>query len=164
MNDLFSVLKIGSDALNAQKKQLSITAENIANASTTRTSAGTPYKRKFLVKKAISNPPMFPSLLYRARTRLRTANPEHIASARYQPGGGATLGSEELETQVLEKAQFKKIYDPGHPDAGADGFVEYPDINVVMEMLELISTSRAYEANITVMNTAKTLAKRALEI
>ena len=162
ISDFFSTIKISSEALNVHKTQLAITAENIANASTTRTSEGAPYKRKVLLKKAINEDPIFSGFLKRARTGLRTSNPNHIASGSYKARAGSTEAN--IETEILEKDQFKKIFDPSHPDANSEGYVEYPDINVVYEMLELITASRAYEANITVMNTAKSLARRSLEI
>jgi flagellar basal-body rod protein FlgC len=164
INNLFSILKISSAGLEAYKTQLSITAENIANVTTTRTNEGKPYKRKFLLKKAIHDRPIFSKFLNRAETRLRTSNPNHINSSSYQRKTGASTGFVDIETNVLEKEEFKKVYEPSHPDADSEGFVQYPDINVVLEMLDLITASRAYEANVTVMNTAKSLARRSLEI
>ncbi len=164
ISDLFSTFKISSRGLDAYKNQLAITAENIANASTTRTDEGTPYKRKVLLKKAVHDRPIFSKLLNTARIKLRTSNPNHIRSSFYQPDGNSTAGFVDIKMDVLEKEQFKKVYDPNHPDANSEGLVEYPDINVVMEMLDLITASRAYEANITVMNAAKSLARRSLEI
>ena len=73
-------------------------------------------------------------------------------------------GSGEIRSEVKEVDEFKRIYDPSHPDADEEGIVTFPDINVVTEMLELISASRAYEANITVMNATKNLAQRSLEV
>ncbi len=163
IGNFFSSFKITASGLNTQKRQLDITAENIANSSTTRTDKGTPYKRKVLLKKLNSSAPLFTGMLNRARVSVRTTNPNHISSST-KGANSSVIEEFNMETEMVERAQFKKIYDPAHPDADLEGFVEYPDINVINEMLDLITASRAYEANITVMNAAKNMAKKSLEI
>jgi len=160
----FSTFNISAAGLSAEKRQLSATAENIANANTTRTLDGTPYKRKVLSRKAISQPVHFSGALDRARLKLQTSSAHHISKPGYTASGVDPNGRSRIKTEMLEIDEFKKIYEPNHPDADEEGFVSYPEINVVNEMLELISASRAYEANITVMNSTKNLAKRSLEI
>ncbi|MCH8981532.1 flagellar basal body rod protein FlgC [candidate division KSB1 bacterium] len=160
----FSTFNISAAGLSAEKRQLSATAENIANANTTRTLDGTPYKRKVLSRKAISQPVHFSRAFDRARLKLQTSSAHHISKSGYTASGVAPNGRSRIKTEILEIDEFKKIYEPNHPDADEEGFVSYPEINVVNEMLELISASRAYEANITVMNSTKNLAKRSLEI
>ncbi|MFQ5639702.1 MAG: flagellar basal body rod protein FlgC [bacterium] len=164
IRDFFSTLDISSAALDSYKTQLALTAENIANASTTRTREGSPYKRKALLRKAIEEQRIFSNLLNQSRLKLRTSKTHHIAQDSFRPhvrGGNRLV---DIEQEITEKEQFKKIYDPQHPDADKEGFVQYPDINVVWEMLELITASRAYESNLTVMNAAKNLARQALDI
>lgn len=164
VSSFFSTFKISSSALSAEKRQLSVTAENIANASTTRTAEGTAYRRKHLVREMISRRLPFSNELKNAGLRLRTSSGHHIAGSSYAPRGGNMTGSGEIRSEVKEVDEFKRIYDPSHPDADEEGIVTFPDINVVTEMLELISASRAYEANITVMNATKNLAQRSLEV
>jgi len=163
VSSFFKTFNISSNGMSAEKKRLAITAENIANANTTRTAEGKPYRRKVLTQKAMGGTPFF-SELKNARIRLRTSQGKHVAKpSRGAPrdGSGALT---RVKTKVHEQNEFRKVYEPGHPDADENGMVSYPDINVVTEMLELISSSRAYEANITIMNAAKSMAKRALSI
>ena len=164
ISDFFSTFRISSKGLDAENRQLAITAENIANANTTRTAEGTPYKRKSLVREMISNRHHFTSALNNAMLKMRTSNGAHFVESNYDPRRVNQTGSSEIKTEVAEANEFKQIYDPSHPDADATGFVSYPEINTVTEMLELISASRAYEANVTVMNASKNLARKALEI
>ncbi len=164
IGDLFKTMQISALALQAEKAHLAVTAENIANANTTRTENGTPYKRKVLVKRAIQQRPLFSNFLDRANLSMRTSNANHIRQATYEKSDFLFRGFADIQLDIVEKNQTKKIFDPNHPDADAQGFVEYPDINVVSEMLELITASRSYEANLTVMEAAKNLARRSLEI
>ncbi len=163
IRDLFSTLNVSSRALNSYQAQIAVTAENLANANTTRTQEGTPYKRKVLLRRANVDRGIFRQLM-RSRMGLRTSAPGHLPQAILGMRPNAEPGLVDLEQEVVERPQFRRVYQPGHPDADEAGYVEYPDVNVVMEMLELITASRAYEANLTVMNTAKTLARRAMEI
>lgn len=163
IRDFFSTLKISSSALNAYKTQLSLTAENIANATTTRTEEGTPYTRKSLLKTSTADPASFSRILDQTRARLRTSHSNHIETGTYEQRR-LTNGLANLETEIQEQGEFRTVYEPNHPDADAEGYVTYPDINVVWEMLELITASRAYEANVTVMNSVKRLARQSLEI
>jgi flagellar basal-body rod protein FlgC len=164
IKDFFSTLNISAAGLNAQKRQLDVTAENIANASTTRTAEGTAYRRKFLVKQATDQREQFVGELRNAQNRLRTSSAGHISSPASTATSAETIGNATVKTEVAEADSFKSIFDPEHPDADAEGIVQYPDVNVVTEMLELISASRSYEANVTIMDTTKKLARRSLEI
>ena len=99
-----------------------------------------------------------------AQVRLTTSRGQHISGSRFLPSAVSANGEVTLKNEVKESEHFKEIYDPNHPDADEDGIVRFPDVNVVIEMLELITASRLYEANITMMNASKNLARRALEI
>lgn len=164
VSNFFSTFKISSSALSSEKRRLAVTAENIANAETTRTEDGTPYKRKELVRETVSRRRLFNSALENARLQLQTSTPAHFPSANYTPLGVDQTGSVEVKNTVEEIGEFKRIYDPSHPEADEEGYVAYPEINVVSEMLELISASRSYEANITVMTATKNMARKSLEI
>ncbi len=164
ISSFFKTFDISSRGLAVEKKRLAVTAENIANASTTRTADGSPYRRKVVTQKAISENLHFGSSLKSAQLRLRTNNLNHFAKSRNFPSGTDSTDMMEIKTQIHEQNKFRQVYDPGHPDADANGMVKYPEINVVNEMLELISASRSYEANVTLMNATKNMVKRALEI
>jgi len=159
---MFSMLNISASGLTAQRKKLDAISSNIANANTTRTENGEPYRRKIAVMRA-KNIPTFEEFLQQNTLHLRTTNPEHISLA------GETMrilsNQSAVETKIEEdKTPFKKVYDPNHPDADADGFVRMPNVNVVSEMVEMINASRAYEANLSTIDAAKKMAREALDI
>jgi flagellar basal-body rod protein FlgC len=141
---IFSSLKISATGLTAQRLRMSVIANNIANMNTTRTPDGTPYRRQFAVFAPVSTEKS-------TRQATRGSNP---AEGR----GVAVVG-------VLEdRSPARLVYDPGHPDANREGYVSLPNIDPVREMVDMISASRAYEANVTAINAAKTMAMRALDI
>jgi flagellar basal-body rod protein FlgC len=164
ISDFFSSFNISAAGLSAEKRRLAITAENIANANTTRTDDGTAYKRKVMIQEVLAERQHFFDTLQSARVKLQTSSHGHFAGSNYSPADIAADGFSDIKSTIDEIEAYKEVYDPEHPDADADGIVRYPEINVVREMLELISASRTYEANITMMNATKTLAKKSLEI
>jgi flagellar basal-body rod protein FlgC len=121
-------------------------SQNIANVNTTRTADGTPYRRKVTLFEERTGPAMFDGYL---RSAFK----------------GDNLGTGVRVARILEdQAPFRKVYDPGHPDADADGYVSQPNVDVVTEMVNMISASRSYEANVTSINTTKSICTKALEI
>ncbi len=134
--NLISGIDITSGALAAQKMRLDIVAQNIANAQTTRTADGTPYKRQIV---------SFETELVK-----RT--------------GGASLATVRVAGVTDDRSPGQSVYNPQHPDAGADGLVAMPNVNLAYEMVDLITASRAYEANLSVVKSARTLAQKPLEI
>lgn len=138
--NLISGIDITAGALSAQKTRLDIVAQNIANAQTTRGPDGLPYQRKVV---------SFETELIR------------------QTGGvaaGPALQSVRVGSITDDKTKGERIYDPQHPDAGTDGYVQMPNVNMAYEMIDLMTASRAYEANLSVVKNAKQMALRALEI
>lgn len=131
----FSSIDISASGLFAQRMRLDTIANNIANASTTRTDQGGPYKKQQVVFKAYTGDSSDPS----------------------------TSGVQ-VEGVVESQDPPKMIYDPGNPDAGPDGRVAMPNVNVVEEMVDMITATRSYEANIQAIGAAKTMASKALEI
>lgn len=124
-------------ALNAQKTRLDIVAQNIANAQTTRTPSGAPYQRQIV---------SFESELVR------------------RTGGGPSLQSVRIAAIAPDRTPGQQVYNPQHPDAGADGLVTMPNVNLSYEMVDLITASRAYEANLSVVKNARQMALKALQI
>ncbi|MGI6669483.1 MAG: flagellar basal body rod protein FlgC [Acetivibrionales bacterium] len=143
----FSALDIGASALTAQRLRMDTISQNIANASTTRTDEGTPYRRRLVV--------------FRERKYAGAPFSEYLTAASRERciGGGVKVAR-----IVEDESPFKKVYDPGHPDADAEGYVEMPNVDIITEMVNMISASRAYEANVTAINTTKSMALKALEI
>lgn len=142
----FTALESSASALTAQRLRMDTISENIANAGTTRTEDGTPYRRKTVIFEAANINAPFSSYLSKAsRERLS--------------GGGVRVSA-----IVHDNSPFKSVYDPGHPDADENGMVQMPNVDVVTEMVNMISATRAYEANVTAINTTKSMASKALEI
>lgn len=138
--NLISGIDVTAGALNAQKTRLDIVAQNIANAQTTRGPDGLPYQRKTV---------SFETELLRQQGA--SANAASIQSVR--------VGS--IQT---DKTPGQRVYDPSHPDADANGYVTMPNVNMAYEMVDLMTASRAYEANLSVVKNAKQMAMKALEI
>ncbi|NUM49414.1 MAG: flagellar basal body rod protein FlgC [Anaerolineales bacterium] len=154
----WSTLRTGASALTAQQLRLDIISNNIANAETTRTEEGGPYQRKDVV--------FIPQ-------GTNTFLPEFIR-ARHEQDGNTLLSAgnttQDPETGVRVAAIVTDdtpgavVYDPTHPDANEEGFVEYPNVNIAVEMTNMLSATRSYEANLTVIEAAKRMALKALEI
>ena len=141
---IFSALKISSSGLTAERMRMDVIADNIANAETTRTSEGKgPYVRKLV---------SFKENLDRELNK---------SSGRYEI---KQMGVVVDKVSKDEVSPLKKVYDPSHPDADEEGYVTMPNVNILNEMVDLISASRAFEANVTAANTAKQMAMKALEI
>lgn len=141
----FSGLNISAFGLSAQRKKMNAIASNIANAETTRTEEGGPYVRKLVLMREKS-PDMFVSALNVESMNLQTS----ISSVTAE--------------ETTDSSPFKMVYDPSHPDANEQGYVQMPNVNVVNEMVDMISATRSYEANVTAINAAKAMAKDSLEI
>ena len=139
MADLLDTFRVAGSGLSAERQRLQAVASNLANARTTRTAEGGPYSRQVTVFEARPVDP-FGDELDRAAAA--------VAVTEVRADGAAPV----------------RVYDPGHPDADAAGYVAYPDIDVMREMVDLMTASRAYEANATVVEATRDMALRALEI
>ena len=144
---LFDSFNISASALTAQRLRMDVISQNIANVNTTRTEEGTPYRRKTVVFQEKESDVPFSQVL------------SEESGERLLAGGGVRV------TGIVEDpTPFKEVYDPGHPDADENGIVQMPNVEVVTEMVNMISASRAYEANVTALNASKSMAVKALEI
>lgn len=143
---LLGSMNTSATALTAQTLRMDIISENIANVNTTKTADGGAYKRKTVVFQEIGENRPFSSLfteMYGAE-----ANGEGVR----------------VNKIVTDDADGSLVYDPSHPDADAEGYVEQSNVNVVQEMTDMISASRSYEANVTAMNATKSMITKTLEI
>lgn len=166
MVQLFTGLNISASGLRAMRLKQNIIAANIANAETTRTAEGGPYKRQSVALKAdplevsprlvLEDPSMVGS---RTHGRHMPIPSELFAIRKDGVGTGVDVVSIEKDPSPP-----RLVHDPSHPDANAEGYVAYPNVNIVQEMVDLISVTRAYEANVTAMNSAKAMTLKALEI
>jgi flagellar basal-body rod protein FlgC len=142
--DFFSAMNVSSSGMTAERTRINLIASNIANANSTRTPEGGPYKRKDPVFSAVSAGEPFESTL----------------------GQAGAKGVKKVQVESIQEDQTppRLQYDPSHPDANSDGFVAYPNVNVIGEMADMVSASRAYEANVTAAQAAKSMAMKALDI
>ena len=139
---MFGAIDAAASGMTAERLRLDVISNNIANANTTRTSEGGPYRRQFVT---------------------------------FEPRPGESVFSNSLKKQIQlngvkvtgiskDDSPLRMIYEPGHPDADTDGYVKMPNINIVTEMVDMITASRAYEANVASVNVAKSMMLKALEI
>jgi len=161
---IFDSFDISASGLSAQRRKLTAISSNIANVDTTRTDEGGPYKRRRVVMLEAPKMSKFSTMLEENKSRLRLTDPQHRTEGDPRPGEffvGSGVLSQEVREEPLKP---RLVYDPNHPDAREDGYVLYPDVNVITEMVDMIAASRAYEANVTVMSAAKDMVNRSLEI
>ena len=144
-------LRIGASALTAQRLRLDVIANNIANAETTRTAEGGPYKRQDVVFSTKGQDTSFLPAFVLARRNSELADQLPIEGVNVQQ-------------IVTDDEAGPRVYDPTHPDADAEGYVTYPNVNIVTEMTNMLSATRSYEAGLAVVDAAKRMALRALEI
>jgi flagellar basal-body rod protein FlgC len=142
----FKTFNISASGLTAQRLRMDIIAQNIANVNTTRTEDGTPYRRKTVVFEERGEVPFSQYLSGASRQQ-------------YLTGGGVRVSA-----IVEDPSPFKEVYDPSNPDADENGIVRMPNVDIVTEMVNMISATRAYEANVTALNASKSMASKALEI
>ena len=142
--DFITALDMSASALSAERTHINIISMNLANAKTTRTPDGGPYKRRSVVTESIEVDAPFK---------------KHMESALDREMRGVRV-----QAIAIDKRPPKMVYEPGHPDADQDGFVAYPDVNVVEEMAALMTAQRGYEANVTTMDSSKQMYNKALEI
>jgi flagellar basal-body rod protein FlgC len=140
MDGELNALEISATGLTAQRLRLNVVAENLANAETTRTTDGGPYRRKLVVFGA-------------------------------EPAGDFTSTLQGVQASTVKVLSVEEspeaprmVLQPSHPDANADGYVMLPNINPVLEMVDLLAATRAYEANVTAVQATKSMANKALEI
>jgi len=136
-NGFFTGMRICASGLTAERERMDVIAENLANARTTRTPDGGPYRRKIVLFEPI------------------------LAEVE---GEERAQGVKATHVGVDRVTDFERVLDPGHPDAGPDGMVVYPNVNTVMEMADLITAMRAYEANLTAQENFVRMAERALDL
>lgn len=142
--DLFSSMEVSSSALAAERLRMNLISSNLANVNTTRTAEGGPYRRQDAVFSAVPMADSFRSVL----NRMSQANPRRV----------------EVAGVVQDPNPPRLQYDPTHPDANPQGYVALPNVNVIEEMADMISASRTYEANITAVQAAKSMALKTLEL
>jgi flagellar basal-body rod protein FlgC len=164
MDGIFSNIEVSGTGMSVQRRKMNVVAENIANAETTSTPEGGPYRRHKLEVDAKTEKLPFQTILknqYAGLVRTRQA---------HMPGFDTNLGQQESVAvakaeEVIEGPDaYKLIYDPSHPDADENGYVKMPDIEIINEMVDMMAANRAYEANAMAISGSKEMLKNALDI
>lgn len=141
---MFDAFNISASGLTAQRYRMDVISENVANANTTRTEDGTPYKRKVVTfEEKNGGSPSFSTIFGRT-------------TEKYAAKGVKVRGTYD------DESEGNMVYDPSHPDADENGYVTYPNVNIITEMTNLIDASRSYEANATAFESSKSIAKQGL--
>ena len=139
----FRALDISASGAAAERFRMEVVANNIANASSTRTAEGGPYRRREVVFSAVL---------------------EQQVRGSARRGAGAHLGGVQVIGVIEDQSILPKVYKPDHPHAGADGYVEMPNVKMPMEMVDLMTATRSYEANVRVMQAFRQVAEQALSL
>ena len=142
--DFMTAFDISASGLAADRTRINTISMNLANAKTTRTPLGGPYRRRTVVQ--------------------QTADVEDPFSVHMQSALDRSVKGVRVMAVTMDNRPFKRVYEPGNPDANAEGYVMYPDINVVEEMANLMTAQRNYEANVTTVDAVKGMYVKALEI
>lgn len=153
--NLFSVMDVSGSALKAERVRAEVVAANMANAETTRTVDGTPYRRQHVVFESGSQQ----SFADMVRGHASRVAPGGFVDASSGIGGGV-----QVSAIVSDSGAPLKRYEPGHPDADTDGYVSYPDINPLTEMVDLMGATRAYGANASALTAEKNMVNASLDI
>lgn len=135
MESYFNVFKVSASAIESQRRRMNIIASNMANVNSTRTEEGGPYRRKDVVFSPMN----------------MGSNPVELQGVR-------------VDDILTDNSPLKKIYDPGHPDADNEGYVEMPNVNIIEEMVNMMTAFRAYEASVAAFNISKSMFMRSLDI
>ncbi len=134
--DSFGVFHVSASALAAQRQRMNVIASNLANAQSTKTAEGGPYRRQDVV----------------------------FTTDLLDAAGQSGLAGVKVSSIVKDESPFKMVHDPGHPDADKDGFVTMPNVSIIEEMVNMMMASRAYEASVTSFNLSKTMFMKTLEL
>lgn len=147
MFDWMNSMNISATGLTAQRLRMDVISNNIANAQTTRTPEGGPYRRQMVVMQSLSSSAPFSGVLQNA-----------LGTSPASTGGGVAVTG-----IVKDNSPFKLVYDPTNPDA-VNGYVQMPNVDVTTEMVDMVAASRAYEANVTAFDAGKQMAMTALSL
>lgn len=143
---IFRSIDISASGLTAERMRMDVISKNLANVNTTRTANGNPYRRQTVVFKAAEEQKSFKDILSGKQSNMKKGTGVEVVAIKE------------------DQSPFKKVYEPGHPDADKDGYVMMSNVDSITEMVDMISATRAYEANVTAINNSKSMLMKALEI
>ncbi len=158
VNGILAAIRTTLSGLSGQMRRMEIISENIANAEKSPDEKGNVYQRKIIVSPYKKQPKRI--FNQELQMQLKRTNPNHLVSKNNDP----LRRDEPMKLKIQQVKGEKLVYNPAHPMADENGYVKMPNVNLAEEMVDLISASRSYEANVTVINAAKLMAKKSLEI
>ncbi len=164
INTNFPGFNISAEGLSIQRKRMNLIAENIANADVTQTADGQPYKRKFLEVVAKQNPFVNNTVQEMPTLQMEATDQAHISNIDNTQNNNSGNGTELSYKEVTDQKSGDVVYMPDNPNANAQGYVQQSNVNIVTEMVDMISASRSYEANLTALNSSKQMVKDSLGI
>jgi len=164
MSGIFSTIQISGSGMSVQRRKMNVVAENIANAETTRTEDGTPYRRRMVKISSDAEKQPFKTILRDNMGLLARTNSRHMpASPSVNNNYEKVISARSKEVEAGPDS-FRLVYDPSNPEADEEGYVKMPDIEVINEMVDMMSANRAYEANAMAISASKDMLKNALDI
>ncbi len=164
MAGILNAIETSAQGLSIQRARMNTTARNIANAETTRTEEGGPYRRRRVLVEEEATKGGFRNMVRQAGARLARTNKLHLPARSERVSRNIELATVTHEETVDPASSYKLVHDPSHPDADNDGYVKMPDVEIVTEMVDMMAATRAYEANTVAISAAKKMAQDALEI
>jgi len=162
MSGFLNSFDISGYGLSAQRARVNVISSNIANAQTTRTEEGGPYRRREIVFKALDFNKVYNNQLQTNSSDRGYSDP--LDEGEFNKKVNPPIMSVLVDKIVRDDKEPLMKFDPGHPDANADGYVAYPNINPVIEMADLIEATRAYQANVAAFQSAKSMAQSAMSL
>ncbi|MCL1936569.1 MAG: flagellar basal body rod protein FlgC [Defluviitaleaceae bacterium] len=168
----FASMNVNASGLTAQRLRMDVISQNIANATTTRTAEGGPYRRKSVVLQSVPDSQNFGNFLDNALEINRLTQgtngsdriPSHVTRNNEVINSHENTGGVRVAQIREDETPGPLVYDPSHPHANEEGYVEMPNVNIVYEMVNMMSASRSYEANMTALSTTRAMISRTLEI
>ncbi len=164
MGGILNAIKGSAAGLSVQRAKMNAVADNIANAETTRTKAGGPYRRQSVIVSENREKLRFSTLMQKAGNKLLRTNSKHMTGTGQTASGSMEISKAQWKTERAANDAFKLIYEPNHPHADEDGYVKMPDVEIITEMVDMMAASRGYEANTVAISAAKNMASEALDI
>ncbi len=164
MAGILNAIEISSRGLTVQRKKMDVVAENMANAETTETADGGPYRRKRVLVNEEQEKVRFDTYMRRAGTELARTNAGHLPGKSLSVQSTVNLANVKADEVVDPDSSFRLVYDPSHPQADEDGYVKMPDVEIINEMVDMMTATRAYEANTSAIASAKKMFRNALDI
>ena len=162
MSNFLSSFDISGYGLSSQRVRVNVISQNIANAQTTRTDEGGPYRRKQVVFKAIDFNKEFNKAVNGMTTSAKYEDP--LDEGHFGKKVNPAIMSVVVDKISRDDSQPKMKFDPSHPDADSDGYVAYPNINPVVEMADLVEATRSYQANVAAFQSSKEMANSAISL